>query len=317
MKINDNTPFKKNAISSAICMGLLTLAPNAHALVINAIATSTLPAISLADSDSDTGNTNVFADTAIQDSSGSSSGLSLATASGNDSGWMFARAYGEGIFTSESSIQQSVEFTNTATSLQNYFFDFTINFGSLQTRGTSLIDDDLMTASNEVSIKLNGVEIFNSSAELKKNATGAGLTTSGLLLGSYASGSDEYRWNPYNDKLDLGIIGIGETFTLDYDITTFASSNVMPAVCDDGYGDDDGYGYGGVGSTGSPCFSNWARSQFGDPNGLSSVLINSNTVTSSSATVTVSEPSALLLLGGGIAGLAFSRRRKQRSLRTR
>jgi len=299
MRINDNTPFKKNAISSAICVGLLALAPNAHALVINAIATSTLSTNNV--TDSDTGNTNATADTAIQDSNG----FSLATAQGNDSGWMYARAYGEGIFTSESSIQQSVEFTNTSTSLQNYFFDFTINFGSLDTRGISLIDDDLMTASNEVSIKLNGVEIFNSSAELVNNATGVNLTTSGLVLGSYVSGSDEYRWSPYNDKLDLGIIGIGETFTLDYDITTFASSNVASTICDDGYGD--------VGSEGSLCFANWTRSQFGDPNGFSSVPINSNTVTSSSPAVAVSEPSALLLLGGGIAGLAFSRRRKQRS----
>ncbi len=312
MRINNCTPpFEKNLISAAICVGLLAVTPNAQALILTADTLVTIPSNSSSNTDSGSnfaGSSSFLSDT---------DGMGQARANGNDAGWMYSNSRGDGIFTAQSTIQQSVEFTNTTGSIQNYFFDFTISFGSLSSIAyIPLVNDDFTTAGNEVSITLNGAEIFNSAAELTTNTSGANLITDGLVLGSYSPGSDSYNWGEYSDTLNLGTIGIGETFTLEYDITTFASSNIPYSECagfdyGEGYGIAEGFGEGNGGSAVSTCTNNFVKSQFGDPNGFSSVPINNNTVTSSA--VAVSEPSALFLLGGGLAGLAYSRRRKQRN----
>ncbi len=315
MRTNNCTPpFEKNLISAAICVGLLAVTSNAQALILTADTLVTIPSNS--SSNTDSGSNFAGSNSFLSDANG----LSEARANGNDTGWMYSNSRGDGIFTAQSTIQQSVEFTNTTGSIQNYFFDFTINFGSLSSIAyIPLANEDFTTAGNEVSITLNGAEIFNSTAELTTNTSGASLITDGLVLGSYSPGSDSYNWGEYSDTLNLGTIGIGETFTLEYDITTFASSNIPYSECEgfdysEGYGDAEGYGEAGGndGDNGvSFCINNFVKSQFGDPNGFSSAPINNNTVTSSA--VAVSEPSALFLLGGGLAGLAYSRRRKQRN----
>ena len=310
MNIQQAIPFNKNILSTAVCMGLVAMSPNVQAVTLNANTSATSGTSTDMQADTQTNYVNVYS--SAFDTAGSGG---YSTAAGNDSGWMYSSAGGSNTFLSTSNIQQVVNFTNTSAFAQSYAFDFTINFGSLTASNyapTGL--GEFVTASNKVSIKLNGVEIFNSEATLTTDDTGtSSLTTVGTVLGTYSAGSDYYSWSPFSDTLDLGVFGVGESFTLEYDIFTFANSNGSPNASCGGYGFYGDYGYGvdiiAFGGEGF-CDRTSAYAQFGDPNGLSSTPINSSTVTSQPASVP--EESSFLLFGAGLAGLAFSRRRRSR-----
>ena len=313
MNINTFIPFSRNALSTAVCLGLVAISPNVQAVVLNGSATTSTGTTSDAQFDSNPTAVNVYS------SSNDAEGDSYSAARGNDAGWMYSYAQGSNTFSSTGNIQQVVEFTNTSAFAQSYSFDFTINRGSLSSYLYPPAAGYTATSSNKAVIKLNGVEIFNSEATLTTTDAGSTLTTSGTTLGTYSAGSSGYSWSAFSDTLDLGTFGVGESFTLEYDIFTLASSNAIqgPEICET-YGDYGDYGYGDGGEFGGEggtyCYSqqaSYARSQFGDPNGLESTPIDTTTVTGQRATVT--EESSFLLFGAGIAGLAFSRRRKNRN----
>ncbi len=300
-------PFQKNALSAAVCLGLIAAASNAQATILTAGATvdlQTAPTVSTTVTDP----TSV----SVYEYESDATGYGDASSWGSDSGLMYSRASGDGFFSSEGHIQQVVEFTNTSGTAQNYFFDFTINNGALNTYSYDpLTTGEYVQAGNTVAIQLNGVDIYTSNATLLTNDSGSSLTTTGAVLGSYTAGSNSYSWGVYSGTLDLGIFNPGESFLLEYDIFTFAESNVdrLDAGSEEcGYGgwdeevwfDEECGGW----------FVTSAGSRFGDPNGITGMPINPTTVTSSS--VSVPEPGLLFLLGGGVAGLAFARRNRAR-----
>ena len=309
MNFNTFIPYSKSALSTAVCLGLVAISPNVQAVVLNGQATATSGAST--ESNFDSNPTSLYVGANAFDTTGDAS----AAAAGNDSGWMYSRSSGTNTFTASSNIQQVVDFVNVSPFAQSYSFDFTINQGSLSSYLYNTGSGYSITTSNQVSIKLNGIEIFSSEATLTTNDSGSSLTTNGTVLGSYTAGSDFYSWSPFSGTLDLGIFGVGESFTLEYDIFTLATSNGVGSaeICVGGYGD---YGYGDGGEFGGEgyCYTEdatSARSQFGDPNGLSSMPIDDTTVTGKQASV--SEDASFLLFGAGLAGLAFSRRRKNRN----
>ncbi len=301
-------PFQKNAQSAAVCLGLIVAASNAQATLLTAGATVDLQtALTVSTTVTDP------AWVSVSENLSDATGYGYASGSGNDSGFMFSRAGGDGFFSTEGYIQQTVEFTNTSGTAQNYFFDFTINNGSLDAYSDgTLTTGEYVQAGNTVAIQLNGVDIYTSNATLLTDDTGSSLTTTGTMLGSYTAGSDWYSWGTYSGTLDLGVFNPGESFLLEYDIFTFAESNVDRLVVGGGE-----CGYGGRGNDElwlDEACGNWfvtsAGSRFGDPNGISGMPINPTTVTSSS--VSVPEPGLLFLLGAGVAGLAFARRNRAR-----
>ncbi len=301
------TPFQKNALSAAVCLGLVAMVPAAQATILTASATVEMQSYGpLTDTETDPSSVSVD----VYSNGADSTGYAYSAAWGNESGDMFSRASGDGFFSAEGHIQQVVEFTNNSGTAQNYFFDFTINSGSLWAQNyATLGTGEYVQAGNAVAIKLNGVDIFTSEATLLNDESGLSLSTSGVALGSYVAGSSNYGWGNYTGTLDLGIFNAGDSFLLEYDIFTFADSNAATlSNCEEGYG---GLSDGNGGDEEMLCwFTSYGSSRFGDPNGINGMPITNNTVTSTLAQVP--EPALLFLLGGGVAGLAFARRNRAR-----
>lgn len=304
-------PFKKTLLAASVSAALFGSA-QVHAVILDATAQYALPGDSLADSDAATDPSSV---SATVDQYGGSTGTASARGAGDDTGWMYSRAGGSGYWTSRASIQQSLSVTNTTGVSQSYSFDFLINRGSLSAFFRGAPDTgEFAEAGNEVSIRLNGTTLFMSSALLRNDAAGVTQTTGGTVLGTYTPGSDFYNWGVYSDTLDLGVFSAGDSFTLTYEIVTFSAGLDDGFDCSAGYGD---YGFGdelpqlNAQPGGSRCYNNDGYSQFGDPNSLnaSPAFLASNL---QSTAANVPAPSALFLMGSGVAGLAFSRRRRNR-----
>ena len=124
--------------------------------------------------------------------------------------------------------------------------------------------------------------------------------------------------------LDLGVLGAGESKTIDFDLvsTAVGSFGAESYACGEwGYGEqpvafavavDDGYGgYGGYG--GGTCYrSAYAGGGLGDPNDVSSTLPpgGANFQVTGSLLNQVPTPASLPLVGVGLAALGALRRRR-------
>jgi len=299
--MNTKFLFQKSALALAMGSCLTVVSPITQAVVLKADADYSLPRVAVSGSMSDGPSaTNVNANI------GGPSFLyypdnASATGQGNDSGWMYSGANGSGFYTAGGHIQQRHEMTNAGTAAMAYNFNFTISQGSLRaTDSRGYLGAEYALAAYDVTIKLNNSVIWQSAATLRNDIAGSSLAQSGTPLAAYTPTSDNYAWTPYSDTLSLGIFNPGDRFILEYDIFT-------KALGDTGYAGDCGDIPGNLSGL---CAKGWSSTQFGDPNGFSSMPINNSTVMA--APVSVPEPSALLLMAGGAAGLVYARRRKSR-----
>jgi hypothetical protein len=234
-----------------------------------------------------------------------------SSAYGKDTGESGLKSYGNpymdrGFLGENLDLRSSAQVLHTATITNNTSFGQNIDFSFLILSGEIGLGysdnygdvNTLIQSGYSADIRLNGISLWNSAASLTAVDdwwNGQSLSTSGTSLGA-PSGGTYYQWGNYAGVLNLGYLAAGASFTLEYQLNTYVNEYLA----------DAGYAH-------TP------QARFDDPFAFSTTPIFdvSNFVSSPAGNTTpptnVPEPANTLLLGAGLAALAF-RRRKERKI---
>ncbi|WP_313952828.1 PEP-CTERM sorting domain-containing protein [Accumulibacter sp.] len=241
-----------------------------------------------------------YASIDANDSNGTSS--SSASAWGHANGPYRAGAEGTGAFDSTGHFIRSWSITNDSGVAQHYAFNFFIYYGSM---GTDLGSGGDGYAEYLVNITRDGsTNLFNSSAKIESNGA---LTEGGTQLNGASQSGSYYSWGGTSFNIDLGILNNGESTTVDYDLVSHAYGNYAIGSGCNGYG---GYGYGAADVYGGSCTGS-SYASLGDPDSLNETPIPGVGFVVTAAQVP--EPATLALVGLGLAGLGWRRRRPRSS----
>jgi hypothetical protein len=294
--------FKIKTLSLAIGVSISTLAVPSYALPINVQSTSQIkfgPNVIKSDGP----NSWVYSETSSSGLNTSLYGYGKAQVDPLGNSNIIALASDTSLDIT-SIVHQTAQITNSTGTAQSLSFNFVIPETLLSTTimysWQPLTSGYYENASYNANILLNGASIWNSAANLHFDATGINLTSTGTNLGLSLDTNllwmtgETYRSSQYNGLLDLGTINTGSSFTLEYILSVTATTNTdmneLQALA----------GYG-------------ATAKFGDPFTFNntpffteeSFIANNN---SSSAP----EPSGLVLIGSGLAALAFRRKTRKK-----
>lgn len=193
---------------------------------------------------------------------------------GSSDGSFGSRSSGYGVYdvTGLFVIEQTV--VNTSSIAQNAIFNFEITPGTLQNDIRSLLQSgEYVAAGLTFNIQANGNSVWGSSASLRTDATGTTYQQTGADIYTPAAGAapTTYSVDGGHFSVDLGVVNAGESLTLRYALSTFASG-VAPGHPGEVYSvpqqtveipgrtvfvpeqtyqywsyDGSGYGYGGYG----------------------------------------------------------------------
>lgn len=231
-----------------------------------------------------------------------------------------ARASGQGIWTATTTANYSTQFTNNGLAAMPLSLSFNVDSGDLGLFGSGTGLAELI-----LRVRVNGVDVARDQTTITQDANGTACVENdlGSTLSSYTSCASSTSNQAFGAgglfTVNLGLLGVGQTFDIDYDIisTTNGSFGSGAVNCDyDDYG-----GYGGYetaeraqvmdveGSYFCPTFNGIARS--GDPFNLplDQAVLNVNF----DPRLNVPTPGSLALFGlAGAIGIAAHRRRRQR-----
>jgi hypothetical protein len=185
---------------------------------------------------------------------------------GSNNGNFGSRSSGNGVYDVMGSFTIVQSFTNTSASAQRATFNFEITPGSLSNYvGTAFTGSQFVSAGIKFDIKKDSTSIWGSAATLTTNASGTAYTQTGANLYTPNGTPLFYSINGGSNSIDLGIINAGATFTLSYELSTFAQGSTEPGT---GYEVPErtyeepgywytpscgGYGYGGYGLASEEC----------------------------------------------------------------
>jgi hypothetical protein len=285
--------FTKNKIVLALGFTAAMLGNCANATIISTQldAEVTVRAGTENSSDSDTSATMVNVSQSLFSDGSSAEGNARA----DDTGWFYATSRAAVDSETNSGITQTYMFQNQG---DDAFFDFNfvVENGSLNVNcddgygdgygNNSFVDAiDIVcdgpatgTASYVADISVNSASVWNSSAALDLAADVYTLNTSGVLLNdSMFDNEPVYFWSERMFTIDLGLVMANEIVEIVYSVSTQALAS------------QDANAY----------------AQFNDP-----FSINRTPITITPAPTNVSAPSAFLLLGLSLFGLAGYRAKR-------
>lgn len=241
-----------------------------------------------------------------------------SSASGNDSGFVVARASGGGTYDALGEVRLTETVINSAFVPFTYDFNFRIDSGSLRggvsSSAFTLQPGDFVRAAYEIEILVNGVTAWESAAAITFDENGTSFVSSGVDLGTYTPGSDSYRWDSFTGSLDLGVLDPGEVIDIEYLMRATAEGNVGVysfggGEC--GYGGGDDVAAARV-SEEEECLTPIANSsaRTGDPFGPAGTPL---TTITSAPVGQVPTPVPLGLIATSLLALGWQRRRRANS----
>ncbi len=212
-----------------------------------------------------------------------------ATGAANQGGGIAASAYPSGGL-ARADVLWAETYTNNTGVAQNYTWDFFIPTGRLSIYDWFGSLAPVMGAAYSLEILLDGGRVWYSSASVQGNAaSGFTYSTVGTVLAGdiWDNGeSFEALYNPYDGLLDLGTFGAGESFDIEYRMSVEAFGGAF---------------FGELGPSAT----------FGDPFGLDydPQAGMSGQLSGQPAQSVVPEPGTIFLLGSGLLGLVWLRRK--------
>jgi len=222
----------------------------------------------------------------------------------------------EGIGSANSFVRLIYSLTNTNTTAQQYSMMFHIYGGTLSAALNTFYfpvptwaTDESLTASYEtkVSVTRNATTstAFASQATITNSSSGVVVSQMGTTLANAFIGPDSYSWSTADYFVDLGLVGAGESFSVEIDLMGSVDANV--GTYDFGCGDGGGYG----GDMEIPvCFKGRASAFYGDPINFSNAGPNTGAGQNLNS-INVPEPGSLSLAALALLGAGAALRRRK------
>ena len=322
-----HTRLPKLSLLGACACAALSITPAWAAPVLSSgsAALTTAPAVPF--------NTNSASYT-----SSSSQAPSGPTGTADSRGWATqfgAYAVGssaEGIGSANSFVRLIYSLTNTNTTAQQYSMMFHIYGGSLSaglnTSAPDWTTGEFLMASYEtkVSVTRNATTstAFASQATITNNSSGPAVSRTGTTLANAFIGPDSYSWSTADYFVDLGLVGAGESFSVEIDLMGSVGANV--GTYDFGCGGGGGYGGETGVSSGTSnsaertemarviidpvCFKGRASAFYGDPINFSNAGPNTGAGQNLNS-INVPEPGSLSLAALALLGAGAALRRRK------